>query len=148
MDHCCSDNGGLLGFVGRVVGRWQLCVWRRDVYSRPNVPASRDGRCNVDAHGELRVESSAAGHYSPEGDSPYDLVDMAGNVWEWTGSLYRAYPYDASDGREDLEAGGERVVRGGAYDEGPLAARSAWRNGVKPDLQAANIGFRVACDAE
>jgi formylglycine-generating enzyme required for sulfatase activity/predicted Ser/Thr protein kinase len=107
-----------------------------------------DGRCNVDAHGALRLESSPVGRYSPEGDGPYGLLDMAGNVWEWTGSLYRPYPYDPGDGREDLEASGERVVRGGAYDEGPLAARSAWRNGVKPDLRAANIGFRVMCDAE
>ena len=73
---------------------------------------------------------------------------MAGNVWEWTGSLYRPYPYNAGDGREDSEVAGERVVRGGAYDEGPLPARSAWRNGVKPDLRLANIGFRVVCEAE
>ncbi len=107
-----------------------------------------DGRCNVDAHGDLRLESSAVGRYSPEGDSPYGLADMAGNVWEWTGSMYRPYPYNAGGGREDPAASGERVVRGGAYDEGPLAARSAWRNGVKSELKAANIGFRVACDAE
>jgi len=71
---------------------------------------------------------------------------MAGNVWEWTGSLYRPYPYDAEAGHED-DSPGERVVRGGAYDEGPLLARSAWRNGVDPDRQLANIGFRVACEA-
>jgi len=115
-----------------------------------------DGRCNVDAHGELRLNSSPIGRYSPAvhpelvegGDSPYGLQDMAGNVWEWTGSLYRPYPHDSGDGREDLAADGERVVRGGAYDEGPLLARVAWRNGVEPDLRAPNIGFRVACDAE
>ena len=104
-------------------------------------------RCNVDAHGALRLESSPVGTYSPAGDSPYGLVDMAGNVWEWTGSLYRPYPYDAGDGREDLDAEGERVVRGGAYDEGPLLARCAWRNGVRPGLKLANVGFRVVCDA-
>jgi formylglycine-generating enzyme required for sulfatase activity len=104
-------------------------------------------RCNVDAHGALRLESSPVGHYSPAGDGPYGVADMAGNVWEWTGSLYRPYPYEAGDGREDVDAEGERVVRGGAYDEGPLLARCAWRNGVRPDLHAANIGFRVACGA-
>jgi len=105
-------------------------------------------RCNVDAHGALRLESSPVGGYSPAGDSSYGLVDMAGNAWEWTSSLYRFYPYQAEDGREDLDADGERVVRGGAYDEGPLLARCAWRNGVQPDLRVANIGFRVACDAK
>jgi len=104
-------------------------------------------RCNVDAHGALRLESSPVGRYSPAGDSPYGLADVAGNVWEWTGSLYRPYPYDATDGRQDPDAVGDRVVRGGAYDEGPLLARCAWRNGARPDLHAANIGFRVACDA-
>ena len=105
-------------------------------------------RCNVDAHGALRLESSPVGKYSPQGDSFYGLTDMAGNVWGWTGSLYRPYPYDVSDGREDRGAEEQRVVRGGAYDEGPLLARSAWRNGVKPELRLANIGFRTACDAK
>lgn len=103
--------------------------------------------CNVDAHGGLRLVSSAVGTYSPAGDSPYGLADMAGNVWEWTGSLYRSYPYQADDGREDPESTGERAIRGGAYDEGPLAARSAWRDGVKPDSRMPSIGFRVVCEA-
>lgn len=106
-----------------------------------------EGQCNVDAHGALRLETSPVGRYSPQGDSPYGLADMAGNVWEWSGSLYRPYPYDSADGREDPDAEGERAVRGGAYDEGLLLARCAWRNAVRPDLRAANIGFRVACDA-
>jgi len=104
-------------------------------------------RCNVDAHGALRLESSPVGRYSPAGDSPYGLADVAGNVWEWTSSLYRPYPYQAGDGREDQNTEGERAVRGGAYDEGPLPARCAWRTGVQPNLRAANVGFRVACDA-
>lgn len=104
-------------------------------------------RCNVDDHGDLRLEATPAGYYSPAGDSPYGLQDAAGNVWEWTASLYQPYPYVPDNGREDVTAVGERVIRGGAFDEVPLLARCAWRHGVKPDLTAANIGFRIACDA-
>lgn len=107
-----------------------------------------EDRCNVDAHGALRLETTPVGHYSPDGDSPYGLADMAGNVWEWTGSLYRPYPYHPTDGREDPAAQGARVVRGGAFDEGPLAARSAWRAKVEPHLRFPNTGFRVACEAK
>jgi len=106
-----------------------------------------DSLCNVDAHGALRLETTPVGRYSPAGDSPYGLADMAGNVWEWTGSLYRPYPYRVDDGREDPKAPGERVVRGGAFDEGPLSARCAWRDKARPDLRLPNTGFRVACEA-
>jgi iron(II)-dependent oxidoreductase len=132
---------------------WDPAAGRARLYSWGD--AFDEARCNVDAHGALRLETSPVGRYSPAlhpelaegGDSSYGLADMAGNVWEWTGSLYQPYPYDSGDGREGHETEGERVVRGGAYDESPLLARCAWRNGVQPKLRAANIGFRVACDA-
>jgi formylglycine-generating enzyme required for sulfatase activity len=131
---------------------WEKAArWDADAERALQYPWGEDfdeERCNVDAHGELRLESSPVGQFSPAGDSPYGLVDMAGNVWEWTGSLYQPYPYDSGAGREDPNADGDRTVRGGAYDEGPLLARSAWRNSVRPDLRLANVGFRVACDAE
>jgi formylglycine-generating enzyme required for sulfatase activity len=73
---------------------------------------------------------------------------MAGNVWEWTGSLYLPYPYDANDGRNDPDAEGRRVVRGGAFDELPSSAYCAWRQGVPPNQRSHNTGFRVVCEAE
>ena len=58
-------------------------------------------------------KTTSVGKYSPAGDSPYGCVDMAGNVWEWVSSLYKSYPYDAEDGREDLAIADSRVaVRG------------------------------------
>jgi eukaryotic-like serine/threonine-protein kinase len=51
----------------------------------------------------------------PKGLSPYGVYDMAGNVWEWTSSLYMPYPYNSNDGREDLMASGSRVARGGGW---------------------------------
>lgn len=67
---------------------------------------------------------------------------MAGNVWEWTSSLYSDYHYEADDGREDPEAEGPRVLRGGSWDDAAAVARSAFRRYVPPDFAGDDIGFR------
>ena len=79
----------------------------------------------------------------PQGASPYGLLDMAGNVWEWCSSLYQGYPYGAGDGREDLEALGARVIRGGSWGGRRLVARCACRDRLVPDLRGSILGFRV-----
>jgi formylglycine-generating enzyme required for sulfatase activity len=87
----------------------------------------------------------------PQGASPYGLLDMAGNVEEWVSSVYKPYPYNPRDGREDPSAfsestamGGARVIRGGAFVDQAKDARCAarMRHGSNYHL---NIGFRVAC---
>ena len=72
------------------------------------------GLCNFDQN---IGGTTLVGRYSPAGDSPYGCADMAGNVWEWTSSLKKDYPYRAGDGRENLEAGDDvhRVLRGGSW---------------------------------
>jgi formylglycine-generating enzyme required for sulfatase activity len=75
-------------------------------------------------------------------------LDMAGNVWEWTSSLYADYPYFASDGREDPNADGDRVHRGGQFIASPLEARCACRGKAGPDLAGDDVGFRVVMDAD
>ena len=61
-------------------------------------------------------DTTPVGSYSPEGDSPYGATDMAGNVWEWTSSQYKDYPFDANDGRENLtDYEAPRVLRGGSF---------------------------------
>jgi formylglycine-generating enzyme required for sulfatase activity len=88
-------------------------------------------------------DTSPVGSY-PAGASPYGAMDMSGNVWEWTGTLIRPYPYDASDGREDLEANGERVWRGGPWSNGYWWMRSSVRYRSIPDYWYVNLGFRCA----
>ncbi|GAB4570386.1 MAG: formylglycine-generating enzyme family protein [Anaerolineae bacterium] len=87
----------------------------------------------------------AVGAY-PDGASPYGVLDMAGNVAEWTSTLYKTYPYYSDDGREDLSAAGSRVIRGGSYADGSEGIRCAHRVPRSPDLSGDFIGFRVARD--
>ncbi len=80
--------------------------------------------------------------YSPEGDSPHGVAGMAGNVWEWTSSLYKVYPYRADDGREDPGATGRRVLRGGSFAYNVGFARCARRGYNDPDYRRGGYGFR------
>jgi formylglycine-generating enzyme required for sulfatase activity len=81
----------------------------------------------------------------PCGASPYGVLDLAGNVWEWVSSAYAPYPYIAADGREDLQAPQQRVLRGGSFAS-PSAAyvRCAMRSLSYPTRRREHIGFRVA----
>lgn len=107
-------------------------------------------KCNTSESGF--GTTSPVGMY-PEGASPSGCLDMAGNVWEWTGSLwgkdwdkpdYR-YPYRVGDGRENLEAGNgvHRVLRGGSFDYNRRAARCSVRLRLVPDFRGWDYGFRV-----
>lgn len=72
-------------------------------------------------------------------------LDLGGNVWEWVSSLYRPYPYDAGDGREDGAVAGERVLRGGSFASPGLHwARCAFRSRSHPGRRQSHIGFRLA----
>jgi len=86
--------------------------------------------------------TSAVGCF-PGGASPYGVEDLSGNVWEWTRSLYRDYPYDPDDGREAARTEGPRVVRGGSFDGHQRGVRCAFRLRLSPDLRGNGVGFRV-----
>lgn len=73
---------------------------------------------------------------------PWNTVGMLGGVWEWTSTLYRPYPYNPSDGREDAGSTGRRVKRGGAANSGERFLRAANRSSEPPELTSDLLGFR------
>ena len=77
---------------------------------------------------------------------PYGTLDLAGNVWEWTQSLYIPYPYHPNDGRELPTGAGSRVLRGGSWFDDLMSAHTTGRNSFRPDLANINVGFRCAQD--
>ncbi|WP_165774764.1 SUMF1/EgtB/PvdO family nonheme iron enzyme [Candidatus Viridilinea mediisalina] len=70
--------------------------------------------------------TSAVGCF-PLGATPEGILDLAGNVWEWTRSEYRSYPYDPDDGREDSRKPAKKrfTLRGGSWDVRSLHLRAA-----------------------
>lgn len=82
----------------------------------------------------------------PSGESSYGCLDMAGNVFEWTRSLYQDYPYIFDLERENLAAdkSNARVLRGGAFNYCPSDyCRCACRFRFNPDFHDWCYGFRV-----
>lgn len=95
---------------------------------------------------ETDIGSTSAVGCFPGGVSPYGCLDMAGNVWEWTRSLWKNYPYTPSDkSREDLtvEKDVSRVLRGGAFGYPYGLVRCACRSGTIPFYRPGSIGFRI-----
>ena len=98
------------------------------------------------------ASTTPVGQYSPKGDSPYSLADMAGNVWEWCittvsqGGEYKLYPYDVSKDKwsEDYLARTDirRILRGGSWFSEPQVARSAFRLRNYPLNSVEYFGFR------
>jgi formylglycine-generating enzyme required for sulfatase activity len=82
----------------------------------------------------------------PAGASPYGVLDMAGNVQEWTSSLDEPYPYQADDGREELDASGNRIIRGGSFYYDGYNAMCQTRVSNDPNFQDTDLGFRVVID--
>ena len=94
---------------------------------------------------------STVGHFAnvgsyPDGKSPFGVMDMIGNAWEWTATELRAYPGAQVRDQNQAEL---RVIRGGYWGSTPAKATATFRKGwdARGALGGyANTGFRCAKD--
>ncbi len=84
----------------------------------------------------------------PAGASSFGVLDLGGNVWEWTSTWFSREPPQAT-ARYDPRgpaSGSERTIRGGGYRSPPSDLRVTRRLGLHPDERLAGVGFRCAYD--
>ncbi|MDF1516128.1 MAG: SUMF1/EgtB/PvdO family nonheme iron enzyme [Anaerolineae bacterium] len=67
-----------------------------------------------------------------DGRSPYGLYDMAGNVWQWTGTIQKGTHY--------------RNLRGGSHSNYAYNLRIWTHNNADPSHASPSVGFRCARD--
>ena len=77
------------------------------------------------------------------GASSFGVEEMVGNVWEWTSSLFKPYPYLPSSNRENKEPGEERVLRGSSWTSFASYNRAAFRGRYSYVVFNHLSGFRL-----
>lgn len=104
-------------------------------------PHCADANCNDNTVVEwLTRQTEPVGRYRA---NPFGVFDTAGNVWEWTASLYRE-PYDGAESRGIYEPGNrDHAIRGGSWYNQARFMSSTMRSSIGTEEPWSTVGFRV-----
>lgn len=115
---------------------WQRAAQGDDGREYPWGEEWDDECCHHNLAGN-RIGTVPVTAYAGRGDSPFGVVDMAGNVWEWCATSWET-------GLADLSVDNVRVLRGGSWFDGVMSSfRTTCRGSWNPDLASDLRGFRI-----
>ncbi len=117
--------------------QWEKAARGSDGYLYPYGNTFDPARGNVDLTGLGRT--SAVGIFL-EGASPYGVLDMSGNVFEWCLNLAE------SPDKIDMNSTGRRSLRGGSWAHSQDYARANYRYSNRSELRRNRVGFRIVRD--
>jgi formylglycine-generating enzyme required for sulfatase activity len=114
--------------------QWEKAARGTDGREYPYKGKFDNGKANTSATGI--GQTSTVGIF-PQGASPYGVLEMSGNVWEWC--------LNEHSNPEKIEVSGDdpRVVRGGSWNHIQGFARASIRSNNGPDRRYNYYGFRV-----
>jgi formylglycine-generating enzyme required for sulfatase activity len=138
-------------------GRKRIWPWGNDPPTPTDPPAKQKlNYCDAECEANWKDSkindgfktTAPVGSFSPQGDSPYGVLDMSGNVWEWVADYYDEGYYEVSPAENPLGPDadtGRRVLRGSSWFQGYGEwGRAASRFSAKPNIRNFDIGFRCA----
>ena len=122
---------------------WEKAARGTDARMYPWGLENTDGRVNAIGGDDGFAATAPVGSYAG-GQSPYGVMDMAGNVWEWCEDWYdrKYYAKSPAENPTGAEAGDRRVYRGGAWNNSPYVLQSVVRGQGAPETRDNGIGFR------
>ena len=131
---------------------WEkAATWDQEQHAPRHAPwGDEPAIAGVHANLDQRAGGPVPAGSLPAGGSPYGVLGMIGDVWEWTASDFGGYPgFRAFPYREYSEVffgSRYKVLRGGSWATRPRLATASFRNWDFPERRQIFSGLRIARD--